>query len=215
MKPATKHLALENVTEKQDKSPKGTIDLPIIPFMDIINPTDYYNTISSCSGRIVLWCEKTLEFPGSWLFVSHDPLPLSDSDAFTLLFEKANVVEKSQYEKEGKQLLYLKFEPFILHVESTSYEKAKELFTRVYNLGWRNSGMIPSKKNVVIIKSTLKLDVPIGYFDPRTRNVSLIVEKEYLEFLIQIGRAKFQENQKRTTILLEALQSDFKSMECS
>jgi tRNA wybutosine-synthesizing protein 3 len=232
----TKHLGIQQ--EFNDKSPKGKIDDLILPFMELINVTQY-QTLSSCSGRIVLWLEKrsvtqriesavtqspgaiekgtpqntqpttetTKTLHGQWLFVSHDPVTFSSLFTMQIEYIQPTTLQPTW------QSVYFKFEPFILHVESPSYEAAQRLFTLVYNLGWRQSGMVPSKKHMVMIKSTLKLDVPIGYFDIETRVLYSIVSKEYLELLVEIGMQKFTENRTRMDRLLQVLRTDLASLE--
>jgi tRNA wybutosine-synthesizing protein 3 len=201
----TKHLGIQQ--EYNDKSPKGKIDDAILPFMDIINVTAY-KTLSSCSGRIVLWLEKrTLEqLHGQWLFVSHDPVTFEDMFSMHIEYISPRPLEPTW------QCVSFKFEPFILHVESPHYEAAQRLFTLVYNLGWRQSGMVPSKKHMVMIKSTLKLDVPIGYYDIQTRVLYSIVSQEYLKVLVDMGMQKFLENQKRMDRLLQVLETELASL---
>ncbi|KAL0398768.1 UNVERIFIED_CONTAM: tRNA wybutosine-synthesizing protein 2/3/4 [Sesamum radiatum] len=75
-----------------DKSPKGTVDAPIIPLLTAINSHPSYFTTSSCSGRITILSQPTASPSaskkkargGSWLFVSHDPV--KPSSLSTLLF---------------------------------------------------------------------------------------------------------------------------------
>lgn len=124
--------------ERRDKSPKGFIDAPILDVMHVINNHPEYYTTSSCSGRVAIYCEgleKDVENPnsdpnaiekttkgGTWLFVSHDPIPipsLPNHDAWIvdLLFGKEShrVVFDTERPNDilSKQLIYFKFEPLV------------------------------------------------------------------------------------------------------
>ncbi|KAJ1922653.1 hypothetical protein IWQ60_006393, partial [Tieghemiomyces parasiticus] len=51
----------EIASHTKDKSPKGFIDEPIIPLLDLINRHPDYVTTSSCSGRIAVFADHQLE----------------------------------------------------------------------------------------------------------------------------------------------------------
>ncbi|EPZ36521.1 hypothetical protein ROZALSC1DRAFT_29054 [Rozella allomycis CSF55] len=161
--------------------------------MELINNSPYYNTTSSCSGRVSIFVEKSNLENGFWLFVSHDPL---SENSLSYLFpdKKVDFVDSCTFEEV--RWVYFKFEPFVLHIEANSVESAQKIFTVAYNCGYRNSGCIIGKKrSMVAFRSTLKLDVPIGYYEDGI--VKLIVSSDYLKTLVQISNGKFQENIKR------------------
>eukprot|EP00959_Pyramimonas_sp_CCMP1952_P012317 260109-Pyramimonas_sp.AAC.3 len=80
-----------------DKSPKGSLDLPVVPLCGLINAHPNYCTTSSCSGRvrcacIHLWCQadsaagadgdKTKKGQGGgWLYCSHEIAKEEDVEA--------------------------------------------------------------------------------------------------------------------------------------
>lgn len=68
-----------NSAENLDLSPKGTIDVDIIPLLTQINQLPDYVTLSSCSGRVSVFLEGEKGgkaggkgLGGKWLFISHE-----------------------------------------------------------------------------------------------------------------------------------------------
>ena len=68
---------LKQLREAEDRSPKGTLDKPIVSLIHAINRHKDYVTTSSCSGRIALFAEpidaedKTKGTLTSGLYESH------------------------------------------------------------------------------------------------------------------------------------------------
>jgi tRNA(Phe) wybutosine-synthesizing methylase Tyw3 len=78
--------------ELEDRSPKGSVDRPIVPLVKLFFESDAYFTTSSCSGRVALFAEvqtpthmqtepprqpETKAGLGGWLFVSHAPVTVT------------------------------------------------------------------------------------------------------------------------------------------
>ena len=73
-----------------DKSPKGGVDAPIAPLLEVLNSHPDLFTTSSCSGRVSVLAQpqevqgqgaaksKKKARGGGWVYVSHDP---ADPDA--------------------------------------------------------------------------------------------------------------------------------------
>jgi tRNA wybutosine-synthesizing protein 3 len=200
----SKHLIPQDV--KLDKSPKGFIDPPIVPFMELINTGGDYETTSSCSGRIAIFAEKTGQATGFWMFVSHEKVSKYD---YTLLFGGKQVVsldDEQVPETENLQLIFFKFEPFILHVSSPDAEKGQSFLNACFDAGYRTSGLVNGKKRcMIVVKDTLKLDAPIGYYDPAQEKVYLIVSPSYLDLLMSLSYKKFEENENRMQKLYDKL----------
>ncbi|XP_066994063.1 tRNA wybutosine-synthesizing protein 3 homolog isoform X2 [Anabrus simplex] len=58
-----------------DLSQKGSIDKPIEDLINLINSKDDFVTTSSCSGRVILYCESAVEGRKKgckWLYTTHD-----------------------------------------------------------------------------------------------------------------------------------------------
>ena len=188
-----------------DKSPKGSVDQPIAKCIEIINRHPEYFTTSSCSGRVAVFCEGSRggkARDGYWLFVSHDPISVSTADLHSQLQQK--IQQPTDSCTFDDRYIYFKFEPMILHVECASVDAAQRLYSCVYQLGFRNSGISIAKcKFVVAIRSSLKLDAPIAV------NGKWIVEHDpqsLLEHLVRIANAKFDQNFAKLRELESALE---------
>lgn len=133
-----------------DKSPKGGVDAPIVPLLDVLNSHPSYFTTSSCSGRVSILAHqrrppsfdsgmvedekkpysKKKAGGGGWIFVSHDP---ADPEAVVdLLFgERAKAMEGE---------LVFRFEPLIVAVECRDVAAAQALVSTAISCGFRESG---------------------------------------------------------------------------
>ncbi|KAJ2994974.1 hypothetical protein HDV02_001148 [Globomyces sp. JEL0801] len=192
-------MLLNPVEVDVDKSPKGTIDPLIFPFMELINATKDYKTTSSCSGRISVFVEKGTE-KGFWAFVSHERVP-------TIKFTQ-NIVYDGDI-PENLPLVSFKFEPFILHI-SASLENATSLLQVCFDAGYRYSALVNGKKQCMLqIKSSLKLDAPIGYYQKDTDTIYMIVSPSYIELLVNLSNQKFDKNEERMDILLQKFKTYF------
>ncbi|XP_015574248.1 tRNA wybutosine-synthesizing protein 2/3/4 isoform X1 [Ricinus communis] len=187
---------------KTDKSPKGTIDTPIIPLLNSLNSHHSYFTTSSCSGRISILAQpkpipthltpnKKKARGGSWLFISHDPAK-SDS-VLSLLFPCKSVTESSD--------LVFRFEPLIIAVECLDIESAQFLVSLAISSGFRESGITSANKKRVIvgIRCSIRMEVPLGDTD------DVLVSPEYVRFLVEIANEKMEANRNRTQGFLSAL----------
>lgn len=166
-----------------DLSRKGCIDDPIKGLVQFINEESDFVTTSSCSGRVVLFCEDVTNGNHKkgckWLFTSHENI--KDDDLW-------NSIDP----KEGNNIL--KYEPLILHVQCSTLESAKLMHTCALESGFRNSGITLGKRGKVIlaVRSCVGLEVPL------TEDGIVLVSKEYLEFLTKKANEKIEENKLRT-----------------
>tara|TARA_Y100000310_G_C20474822_1_gene711885 strand:+ start:304 stop:837 length:534 start_codon:yes stop_codon:yes gene_type:complete len=155
---------------KLDKSKKGGIDPKVIPLINKINSQEKYFTTSSCSGRVVLWKGSGKKNEIEWLKVSHD---LIDNTFLQNL--------------SGPDLIWLKLEPFILHVCCQDLQSAKQFLSQAKKIYKKSSLLTISKKIIVEIKGSELLEIPIF------KNQYLISDQE---LIIQIINSKFENNQK-------------------
>ncbi|KAK7869970.1 hypothetical protein R5R35_013740 [Gryllus longicercus] len=107
----------KQVLQSVDFSRKGSIDDAILNLVEEINDREEFFTTSSCSGRVILYCESSQKQKHlcQWLFVSHDPIT-----------EEALIKELDPLRGD----IILKFEPLILHVQCFSLDYAKKLYVR-------------------------------------------------------------------------------------
>lgn len=191
--------------DKEDLSRKGSIDEPIRPLVELINRDEFYYTTSTCSGRISL-IEKprddsAIKKGGNFLLNCHEEL---EYDTF---YKSINEFREKNLEE---LCLWLKFEPFIMHVQCFDLDKAHTFLTLALSSGCRNSGITlgKSEKFLVAVRSTSFMEIPLhcgGQFE---------LDQDYLRFLhlecnrrmrtnlIKLG--KF-ESTVRSSMLSEAL----------
>lgn len=159
---------------KHDNSDKGNIDLQILPLVKKINQNKDYYTTSSCAGRIVLIKDNEKKKEGIFLFRTHEKISF---------YRLNNELVKSTKRYNG--LIYFKQEPCILHVACSSWQKAQELINKAKFAGWKNSGIIASKKRIICeMRSTERIDLPIA----NKRRV--LLSEDYLKLLVKEANKK-------------------------
>ncbi|KAI9277426.1 methyltransferase TYW3-domain-containing protein [Sporodiniella umbellata] len=204
--------------ERRDKSPKGFIDAPILDLMHVINQHPDYYTTSSCSGRVAMYCpaledDKATTKGGNWLYVSHDPIEVpEDSETWilSLLFGNRPVeFTRSPTDCLNKQWIYFKFEPLILHIEASSQQSGMHLLNIASQVGYQNSGITPSRRHMLAIRSTLKIDTPVAYVENDT--VYCIVDAPYLVMLLRLSNEKFEQNISRMKVFEDSMKLELEA----
>ncbi|KAI5967714.1 hypothetical protein CANMA_002894 [Candida margitis] len=196
-----------NGPENLDASPKGTIDDHCIPIINLINSHRDMVTTSSCSGRVSVYLEGTQNKlvskgnEGKWIFVTHDTSNLENWYK-SIDFQYVHEYPASSY--ETRSILY-KFEALILHVKCRDQSAANKLYSVAMNCGFRESG-IGSNYNVAI-RTSIKLDVPIGYLEGGDIYRCFVTE-EYLKFITSVSFDRFQENFKKLEQLNNAIEKN-------
>ncbi|EPS57898.1 hypothetical protein M569_16919 [Genlisea aurea] len=195
-----------------DKSPKGNIDTPIIPLLNVINGHPSYFTTSSCSGRISILSQdaaspstaKKKSGGGFWLFVSHEPVqPQALSN---LLFPPPGKQHSVGSAPISGGILVFRFEPLIIAAECETLGAAQRLVSLAVSCGFRESGITSTKKRVIVaIRCSIRLEVPLGTGE------RLMVSPEFLEYLVQVANEKMEANRQRTHLFLNKLVSAFDS----
>jgi tRNA wybutosine-synthesizing protein 3 len=209
----------ENIEQdilNNDKSPKGSVDEKAKPIVNLINNSTKYFTTSSCSGRISVFSDvsdpekkKKKKKGGSWLYVSHNSIDrINDYNSVLreCCVEDCDVTNTNRF-------VYFKFEPFILHVDCVSLEDAERLSSTAIQCGYRNSGIVTSNRQMVAIRSTLKLDAPIAVICDQHSKPHPIVSIDYINILIDICREKFIINENRMDILYNGIQKLLNKLE--
>ncbi|KAM4642801.1 tRNA wybutosine-synthesizing protein 3 homolog [Discoglossus pictus] len=178
---------------KVDFSKKGSVDEDIKDIVQLINQQECYFTTSSCSGRVILIdeCPDSSAIQKQnclWLFVTHQ---LCNFD------EVFSAVQKSVGDA------VLKFEAFVLHVQCRLLEDAQLLHNVAINSGFRNSGITIGKKGKIVmaVRSTHCLEVPLSH------KGKCLVDKDYIEYLVQKANQKMEENKTRISRFYSCLQS--------
>jgi len=196
-------LASLNSTES-DKSPKGSLDTPIIPLINTLNQNPNYFTTSSCSGRISILSQPLSPIPspqtkkkakgGTWLFVSHHTA--NPDSIISLLFP-------SDSTQSPISELVFRFEPLIIAIECKDLSSAQSLVALAISSGFRESGITNANKRVIIaIRCSIRMEVPLG------DTQKIMVTPEYVKYLVQVANEKMEANWNRTDRFLRLLQNN-------
>lgn len=192
---------------REDLSRKGSIDEPIRHLVDMINNNQYYYTTSTCSGRISL-LEKPNENAGKkkgniFLLNSHQPVELDQLLSVIQTFT-------SHGGSIPESCLWLKFEPFILHVQCFDLFKAKEFLNIALASGCRNSGMTLGKDNkiLVAVRSTSILETPVC-----CQTLFQNLRRDYIEFLMRESNFRLAQNFERLARFERRVQDYFEKLD--
>lgn len=203
--------------EVEDASPKGSIDFLCFPLINLINSYSDTVTTSSCSGRVSVFIEGDKAQGqigakgngGHWLFVTHekDKIPEwwkglihFDGDVSRDVPEKQNPAPQSS---APSRYTLFKFEPLIYHVQCRDFATASRLYSIAMGCGFRESGI--GSNNNVAIRISIRLDAPIGVYDPNADCVRALVSESYLETLTALAYDRFVENERKTELLMERI----------
>jgi len=170
-----------------DKSKKGFVDEPILKLVNLINSKKDYYTTSSCSGRIVVtaFSDDMKKNKTKWLFVSHA------------------LIKKNQFNlKLVRELTYLRFEPFIIHIVAKDIDCATKLLQSAKDIGLKRAGIISAKNRIVL--EIIGHDWLVA---PIAKDNNLLIDKDYLKFLIKEANIKFRNNQKRIDLFYGKIKS--------
>jgi len=165
---------------KQDRSSKQSYDEAIIPLCRKINSNPAYYTTSSCAGRILLIKASETKKPGLFIFKTHDKI------TFRQLKEELKRASKD------KNLIYFKQDPCILHVSARDINSAQILLDKAKFTGWKRSGMIASKKRIMLeLMSTEHLSLPI------MNKGKILFSDEYLHLLVKEANSKLEKTREK------------------
>ncbi|MEM0480911.1 MAG: hypothetical protein QXQ14_01870 [Candidatus Aenigmatarchaeota archaeon] len=175
--------------EKLEKAIKlNEVDEPIKDFLIKVNSYPDVYTTSSCAGRIIVLVDKGNKkdsfFAGKW----HDLV-------------KAEFVWKRIIEYSRESLVWLKQEPFILHIICKHLKDAREIIRIARDVGFKHSGIITIKKERIVceINGIDRVEIPVII------NGKLTVNKEYFQDLIDFMNSKLLRNKTLRERFIERL----------
>jgi len=175
--------------DNQDKSKKGEVDKLVITLIEKINSFEDYFTTSSCSGRIMIIKPSKVKKDVEWLFSSHNEVEPE------LLIKKIH-----DFVNKSKEPLWFKIEGFILHIACRDMESADKLLKLVKKGGLKRSGIVSTSHKIMVeIISSEILETPIS------KNNELMVEDNYLTFIIEEANAKLKRTHNKIKKLEEAI----------
>ncbi len=175
---------------KKDKSKKGSIDIEIKPLLGLINSFSFCYTTSSCSGRILLIKkpETKRKCDTEFLFSSQSCTSLDEI--------------KKHLSSLPKEEVWLKQEPFIIHIRCRTIHDAQKLISCCSRAGLKHSGIISAEK-----KTTLEI---IGSGSIETiisKNRKLLPDDSYLKAIIDSANTNMKKNQSKIQNLYKQLAS--------
>ncbi|KAF6802633.1 tRNA wybutosine-synthesizing protein [Colletotrichum sojae] len=163
---------------------------------------------------------------GTWLFVSHDPVPESHDDEEVIRHLGLAGDDAAQEKGAGesgraqpgrrRRLIHFKFEPMILHVLTASLPHAQLLLKCALAAGFRESGalnLLPASSDdasvtplVGVRTMGLGLESLVGYvLDDDNSPPHVTVSAAYLRDLVRIANERFGENAARIARFRSAL----------
>ncbi len=158
---------------KTDKSNIGKIDKKIKNLCNKLNKTNYYYTTSSCSGRIILIKSLDKKSENVFLFRTHDKI------TFKLL---KSALKKVDY----NELVEYKLTTSILHVACKTFKDAEALVLKAKLAGWKHSGIMSSKRNMVELLSTESISFPI------MNHKKILVDDNFLKLIVKESNKKLE-----------------------
>uniref|UniRef100_A0A7C3MAE2 tRNA(Phe) 7-((3-amino-3-carboxypropyl)-4-demethylwyosine(37)-N(4))-methyltransferase n=1 Tax=Archaeoglobus fulgidus TaxID=2234 RepID=A0A7C3MAE2_ARCFL len=167
---------------------EGKVDDDIVDLLDLINSFDCFVTLSSCSGRIAVinlrkpGDKANAEFLGKW----HKGV-----DAESII--KAAI--------KSRNTAWLVQYPPIIHVACRDLEVARILMNIANQAGFRRSGIISLKNNVVEVASLERLELPIA------EGGRMLIDSEYLEYVVRCANEKLLKGKEKLRRLHSALES--------
>jgi len=160
---------------KKDKSNEGSWDLKIKGLCDKINKSKNYYTTSSCAGRVILLKASDKKQPDAFLFKSHKKVSFS---------ELKKVLESIS--KKYEELVEFQQTSCILHVACESLDNAFEIVNSAKESGWKRSGVMGGKRNMVELHSTESMSFPV------MNNGKLLVDNDFLKEVLKQANSKLE-----------------------
>eukprot|EP00501_MAST-03F_sp_TOSAG23-6_P000694 GSMAST32.ASY1.ANO1.721.1 assembled CDS len=183
---------LAGLQEAIDKSPKNSLDAPIVDLIHFVNKQPDYVTTSSCSGRVVLYHQKdTIEKKGGvndWLLCEHSTVTMEQiRDSLTPI--------------PSDGIVFLKNEPFVMHVMCKDAYTAQMLLRVALECGFRESGLVLGRKKIMCaIRTTANvLSMPV------VASGKLLCDWSALEFSVTLANDLFRSNAERTEAFFKAV----------
>jgi len=162
------------------------VDEDIVPLIELINSEPCYVTLSSCSGRILVLDQPSFGSKLESRFVGKWHRTVSVNEVCESL-EKCNM--------EG----WFFVQPPILHIMCKTLKDAENLLKLAAAVGFRESGIISLRKNVVRISSSERIETLLS------RNRTLLVSRPYLKSIVDVGNKKLLKTKVRIEKLIKRI----------
>jgi len=171
------------------------VDEILIPFLLKVTEIPDVFTSSSCAGRIMLLSTDENEDKE----VSH----FHKRYHRTITFDEL----KSDLAENTKEMdIWFKVEPFIFHFGTKDYDKAKDVLKFCAEFGLKKAGIITAKDGKFIIEATATQYMAL----PLKANNKLLVDEDYLKFILDRGNKKLELNYALLDKFEKAFLKEFK-----
>jgi tRNA wybutosine-synthesizing protein 3 len=177
----------QNFLCKLDKSKQGQVDRGVKPLIELINSFRDFFTTSSCSGRTVLLHLKgPRKNQTEWVFKSHQALRPDE------LWGAVREINAGP--------VWLKYEPFIVHVRCRTLACAGMLIRAARSAGLKKSGIIAAGSTCVVeLEGSDRLEAPVY-------RGQILLPKTYFAVLTQEINKKIKNNKEKLKRLNSALE---------
>ncbi len=161
-----------------EKYRNSSIDSWIKEIADTINSSEDFVTLSSCSGRIAIMDmpefgdKRNSVFLGKW----HDP---------------PSVHEVIEAVRSGRMETWFIMDPPIIHVACRNSEIAFKLLKCLNESGFRRSGIISGKRNVIEISSSERVEFLAA------RNGTILADEMMISENLQKSLEKLEKSRSR------------------
>jgi tRNA wybutosine-synthesizing protein 3 len=182
--------------EELDKAVKqGRADKRMIGICTFLNSLPDFFTSSSCSGRIVLLGlkGKNEKQPGAFHKKWHRKVGVAE-------------VMSGIREKAHKKEMWLKLDPFIMHVGARNLESSRRLLECMRLAGIKRGGIIlaQEEKFLIELQGTQAMALPVK------RMGKQLVGKTYLSLVVKTANKKLGENYKRLELFERVCKRELK-----
>ncbi|MDD5192778.1 MAG: hypothetical protein PHH54_07380 [Candidatus Nanoarchaeia archaeon] len=158
---------------KSDKSSIGSWDVEIKDLCEKINKSKKYYTTSSCGGRIVLIKALDEKAEDVFLFRTHKKISFDE-------------LKKALQNIKYKGLVEFQQTTCILHVACENLKDAQEIVNKAKLAGWKRSGIMGGKRNMVELHSTESISFPI------MENMKILVGDDFLKLIVREANKKLE-----------------------
>ncbi len=160
---------------KSDKSSIGSWDEKIKGLCNKLNKNKKYYTTSSCGGRVVLIKALDEKSEDVFLFRTHKKISFNE-------LRKALIDIGEKY----KKLVEFQQTTCILHVACESLKDAQDIVNKAKLAGWKRSGIMGGKRNMVELHSTESISFPI------MENKKILVDDDFLKLVVREANKKLE-----------------------
>ena len=162
----------------EDAVEKNLADERLVPLCNFVASTKKFFTSSGCAGRILLIQlpkgenKREASFHRRW----HRKVSFSET--------KKALVEKT------RGTVWIKMEPFILHMGTDSIDNARKILAVMSRSGVKRGGIIVAKpgKFLVEIHGTQEMAAPLKH------GKKTLVHDDYLRYLVKTANSKLEKN---------------------